>query len=55
MEYLPPFVVYGTYSIKSEEVLNEALKFKKVICALRDNSIDDTTLVKTDYLNQLTL
>ncbi len=55
MDYLPPFVVYGTYSIKPEEVLNEALKFKKVICALRDNVIDDTTLAKTGYLNQLTL
>ena len=55
MEYLPPFVVYGTYSIKPEDVLSEALKFKKVICALRDNQIDDTTFAKTDYLNQLTL
>jgi glutathione-regulated potassium-efflux system ancillary protein KefG len=55
MEYLPPFVVYGTHTIKPDDLLNEALKFKKVICALRDNLIEETVLTKTENLNQLTL
>ena len=40
MEYLPPFVVHGTFTVTNEQIENHGEDYKKVIIALRDGLID---------------
>jgi glutathione-regulated potassium-efflux system ancillary protein KefG len=40
MEYLPPFVVYGTHTLTGSEIASHADDYRKVITALRDDRID---------------
>jgi glutathione-regulated potassium-efflux system ancillary protein KefG len=53
MIYLPPFVVFGTLSIKHEsEAQTHALRYRDLIIALRDDQIDAATLQSISYLNE---
>ena len=40
MAYLPPFVVHGTHALSEAEILGQAEDYRRVICALRDGSLD---------------
>jgi len=40
MEYLPPFVVYGTHTITNEDIARNGEDYRKIITALRDGTID---------------
>jgi glutathione-regulated potassium-efflux system ancillary protein KefG len=40
MEYLPPFVVYGTHTLTGSEISRHAADYRKVITAIRDDRID---------------
>lgn len=53
MEYLPPFVVYGSHTIQKEGILKYSAFYKDVITGLRDNKFDPRQLQKAEYLNDL--
>ena len=53
MEYLPPFVVHGSHTIRNDEIGNYAKMYREVIIALRDNKYDKKKLHEADYLNEL--
>ena len=40
VEYLPPFVVHGTLGMTSEEIATQALTYRRLIEALRDDDLD---------------
>jgi glutathione-regulated potassium-efflux system ancillary protein KefG len=40
MDYLPPFVVYGTHTLTPEEINRHGEVYRAIITALRDNEID---------------
>lgn len=52
MEYLPPFVVYGTHRLKEHHQIAEHVNdFRAAIVALRDNTVNWDFLRKCKYLN----
>ncbi|MCG6187046.1 glutathione-regulated potassium-efflux system oxidoreductase KefF [Maribellus maritimus] len=53
MNYLPPFVVHGSYTIPPEEINNYAEQYKKLILSLRDEKLDRKKINSVEYLNEL--
>lgn len=51
MEYLPPFVVHGTHTIKPEEIAREGEKYRTLLVALRDGRVDLATARKLSRIN----
>lgn len=54
MEYLPPFVVYGSHTIQNEEIREYAGLYKKAMILLRDHKLDGYKLQNAEYLNEIT-
>lgn len=54
MNYLPPFVVHGTYHIKEDETIQYAEQYKNLIINLRDEKYDRNDFLTTEYANELT-
>lgn len=53
LEYLPPFVVYGTHQIRDPaQVIDHAKDYREVLRALRDDHINWSVVPKLDRLNQ---
>ena len=55
MEYLPPFVVHGAHTISTDEITNEATRFKTLLQMLRDGLIDNAAFNSIEYLNDIKL
>lgn len=53
MEYLPPFVIYGSHTISSDEIEKVTEKYIQVLTGLRDEKITGTQLNKLEYLNDI--
>lgn len=53
MEYLPPFVVHGSHTIKPGEIQEYAQMYRRLLLALRDDTFDSAKLRKTEYINEL--
>ena len=51
MIFLPPFVVHGTHSIKTDEVEEYRKKYHLLLTSLRDENLDISEIKKLDYLN----
>lgn len=51
MDYLPPFVIYGTHTITKEEVAEQGENYQKTIIALRDGRIDFEALRGQQRMN----
>lgn len=54
MEYLPPFVIHGSHTIKQAEIDKIADQYKNLLISLRDEKIDDETIQKIEYFNEIT-
>lgn len=54
MNYLPPFVVHGSYTISENETEHYAEQYKKLIINLRDEKYDRNDFLTTEYANELT-
>ncbi|MBN2635501.1 MAG: NAD(P)H-dependent oxidoreductase, partial [Prolixibacteraceae bacterium] len=55
MEYLPPFVIHGSHTIKQTEIDKIADQYKKILISLRDEKIDYAAIHKLEYFNEITL
>jgi glutathione-regulated potassium-efflux system ancillary protein KefG len=53
MNYLPPYIVHGSHTIKNDEIEEHALNYRKVLLLLRDNKLSKTDLGKAEYFNNL--
>lgn len=54
MEYLPPYVIYGTHSTTQADIENQTVKYRKLLTSLRDEKWENTQLKRIEYLNELT-
>jgi len=51
MDYLPPFIVHGSFRANRDEVRAEATKYRRVVEALRDRTVNRATLSEYDRIN----
>lgn len=54
MEYLPPYVIYGSQSTTLADIENQTVKYKNLLTSLRDEKWESTQLTTVEYLNELT-
>lgn len=53
MEYLPPYVIYGSHLINLTDIEKHIIKYKKLMTSLRDEKWEISQLKSVDYFNQL--
>lgn len=53
MEYLPPYVIYGSHSLNSLDIENHTSNYKKLLIALRDEQMDNSLIKSVEYFNDL--
>ncbi|HSO86756.1 MAG TPA: hypothetical protein VLQ91_09415, partial [Draconibacterium sp.] len=53
MEYLPPYVIYGSHTLSAVDIENHVVKYKKLMTTLRDEKWDDAQLKSVEYFNEL--
>jgi glutathione-regulated potassium-efflux system ancillary protein KefG len=53
MNYLPPFIVHGSHTIKNDEIEEYALKYRKALLFLRDDKLLKADMEKEEYFNSL--
>jgi len=53
MEYLPPFVIFTSQNLKSEDIEFYSTRYKKLLLALRDEQLDDSQIKSVEYFNDL--
>jgi glutathione-regulated potassium-efflux system ancillary protein KefG len=53
MEYLPPYVIFGSHSLTPPDIENHIANYKKLMTALRDEQIDTATMKSAAYFNEL--
>lgn len=53
MEYLPPYVIYGSHTITHADIEIQASKYKKLLTSLRNEKWDNTQLKSAEYFNDL--
>lgn len=53
MEYLPPYVIYGSHTLSAIDIENHVAKYKKLMTALRDEKWDENQLKSVEYFNEL--
>lgn len=54
MNYLPPFVVHGSYTIDQDDAEEYSEQYKNLIINLRDEKYNETDFRKVEYANELT-
>lgn len=53
MEYLPPFIIYGSHTISSVEIEKVTENYKQVLTGLRDEKITSLQWGTLEYLNEI--
>jgi glutathione-regulated potassium-efflux system ancillary protein KefG len=53
MKYLPPFVIYGSHTLTENDLHNHANTYRKLIISLRDEKLNESEFVSTEYMNSL--
>lgn len=53
MEYLPPYVIYGSQSTTLADIENQTVKYKKLLTSLRDEKWENTQFPTVEYFNEL--
>jgi glutathione-regulated potassium-efflux system ancillary protein KefG len=51
MDYLPPFVTFGTHSMDDSEVDSHVVDYERLLIALRDGRIDTTKIAMDQPIN----
>lgn len=54
MEYLPPYVIYGSDSTTLADIENQTVKYRNLILWLRDDKWENARFKAIEYLNELT-
>jgi glutathione-regulated potassium-efflux system ancillary protein KefG len=53
MEYLPPFVIYGSHALDNPGIEQIKSKYKKLLIGLRDEQWGDDQILSTQYFNDI--
>lgn len=53
MEYLPPFVVFGSHTITDKDIDASAVQYKKLLEMLVGGELDENKLKQTEYFNDI--
>jgi glutathione-regulated potassium-efflux system ancillary protein KefG len=53
MEYLPPYVIFGSHTLTPPDIENHIAKYKKLMTALRDEQINEAKMKSVAYFNEL--
>jgi len=53
MEYLPPYVIYGSHNLTNIDIDEHSIKYKNMITSLRDEQLDSTQIKSVEYFNEL--
>lgn len=53
MEYLPPFVVYGTHKLDQADIEQHALQYAQILAAIKENRIQPNEWQQVEDLNAL--
>lgn len=53
MGYLPPYVIHGSHTITEDEIILQAGNYKRLLLALRDETIEMKRTNQVEYLNDL--
>lgn len=53
MEYLPPFVIYGSHTLTNYDIDNYASNYKKLLLALRDEKLENNLIKSVECLNDI--
>ena len=54
MDYLPPYVIYGSQSTTLADIENQTVKYKNLLTSLRDEKWESAQITTVEYLNELT-
>jgi glutathione-regulated potassium-efflux system ancillary protein KefG len=55
MEYLPPFVIFGSHLLDDYEIHNSAMEYREVLTALSENKFQDEVIREQEFMNDLIL
>lgn len=53
MTYLPPFVVFGSHTISTDDINQQAEKYKKLLTGLRDDLFNKKDFLPVEYSNEI--
>jgi glutathione-regulated potassium-efflux system ancillary protein KefG len=53
MDYLPPFVIYGSHTLDNAEIEKLNIKYKKLLIDLRDEKLGNDQIESVQYFNDL--
>ncbi len=53
MEYLPPYVIFGSHTLTPPDIDNHIANYKKLMMALRDEQINAAKMKSVAYFNEL--
>lgn len=53
MEYLPPFVVFGSHLLTETEIMKNAEDYKKILISLRDNLLNEDEIKSFGFMSEL--
>jgi glutathione-regulated potassium-efflux system ancillary protein KefG len=53
MEYLPPYVIFGSHTLTPPDIENHISRYKKLMIALRDEKVDIAKMKTAEYFNEL--
>jgi glutathione-regulated potassium-efflux system ancillary protein KefG len=53
MKYLPPFVIHGSHTLTENDLQNHSELYRKLIISLRDEKLNESEFITTEYLNSL--
>lgn len=53
MDYLPPYVIYGSHTVNSAEIEKLNIKYKKLLTDLRDEKWENGQIESAEYFNDL--
>lgn len=53
MEYLPPYVIYGSHALNNPDIEKQTTKYKKLLTGLRDGNWRSDQIESAQYFNDI--
>lgn len=53
MEYLPPYVIYGSHTLNNPDIEKQTTKYKKLLTGLRDGNWGSDQIESAQYFNDI--
>ena len=53
MKYLRPYIIHGSHTLTENDLQNHTNTYRKLIISLRDEKLNESEFVSTEYMNSL--